>query len=304
MSVRFAKMHGLGNDYVYIDAHRERVADPPRLARAVSDRHRGVGSDGLILVGPSDVGADVRMRIFNADGSEAQMCGNGIRCVVRFAAERGLSAANPMRVQTGRGTLAVSWRLEPAFEATVDMGAPVTASERVPARLPGVAPDAEAIGWAIPTDFWNGLSIDPAWRAECGLEGSMSLVSMGNPHAILWCGDVSAVPLEVVGPFLERHETFPERINVHFVQAQPDGSLRMRTWERGSGVTMACGTGASAVGVAAVRLGRARSPMRVALPGGVLGIAWDGGAASVRMTGPAEFVAEGALAPALAGEAG
>jgi diaminopimelate epimerase len=115
---------------------------------------------------------------------------------------------------------------------------------------------------------------------------------------------VSAVPLEVVGPFLERHETFPERINVHFVQAQPDGSLRMRTWERGSGVTMACGTGASAVGVAAVRLGRARSPMRVALPGGVLGIAWDGGAASVRMTGPAEFVAEGALAPALAGEAG
>jgi diaminopimelate epimerase len=304
MSVRFAKMHGLGNDYVYIDAHREHVADPARLARAVSDRHRGVGSDGLILVGPSDAGADVRMRIFNADGSEAQMCGNGIRCVVRFAAERGLSAANPMRVQTGRGTLAVSWRAEPAFEATVDMGAPVTACARVPARLPGVAPDADVFGWTMPERFWSGLAIDAAWQHACGLEGTLSLVSMGNPHAILWCRDVAAVPLEVVGPFVERHPSFPERINVHVVQTQPDGSLRMRTWERGSGVTMACGTGASAVGVAAVRLGRARSPMRVALPGGVLGIAWEGGDASVRMTGPAEFVAEGALAPALAKEAG
>jgi len=304
MSVRFAKMHGLGNDYVYIDARRERVADPARLARAVSDRHRGVGSDGLILVGPSDAGADLRMRIFNADGSEAQMCGNGIRCVVRFAAERGLSAANPMRVQTGRGTLAVSWRAEPAFEATVDMGAPVTACARVPARLLGVAPDADVFGWTMPARFWSGLAIDAAWQHACGLEGTLSLVSMGNPHAILWCRDVAAVPLEVVGPFVERHPSFPERINVHVVQTQPDGSLRMRTWERGSGVTMACGTGASAVGVAAVRLGRARSPMRVALPGGVLGIAWEGGDASVRMTGPAEFVAEGALAPALAKEAG
>jgi diaminopimelate epimerase len=125
---------------------------------------------------------------------------------------------------------------------------------------------------------------------------------MGNPHAILWCREVAAVPLEVVGPFVERHSAFPERINVHVVQREADGSLRMRTWERGSGLTMACGTGASAVGVAAVRLGRARSPMRVALPGGVLGVAWDG--AGVRMTGPAEFVAEGSLAPALAGEAG
>ncbi|MFZ4722320.1 MAG: diaminopimelate epimerase [Phycisphaerales bacterium] len=304
MTVRFAKMHGLGNDYVYIDAHRERVADPARLARAVSDRHRGVGSDGLILVGPSDAGADVRMRIFNADGSEAQMCGNGIRCVVRFAAERGISTANPMRVQTGRGTLAVSWRAVPAFEATVDMGAPVTACARVPARLPGVAPDAEAIGWAIPADFWTGLAIDAAWQRACGLEGTLSLVSMGNPHVVLWCRDVGAVPLEVVGPFVERHAWFPERINVHFVHAETDGSLRTRTWERGSGVTLACGTGASAVGVTAVRLARARSPMRIALLGGALDIAWEGGGASVRMTGPAEFVADGALAPALVGEAG
>jgi diaminopimelate epimerase len=304
MTVRFAKMHGLGNDYVYVDAHRERVADPARLARAVSDRHRGVGSDGLILVGPSDAGADVRMRIFNADGSEAQMCGNGIRCVVRFAAERGLSSANPMRVQTGRGTLAVSWRAAPAFEATVEMGAPVTACARVPARLPGVAADAEVFGWSIPASFWNGLALDAAWRQACGLEDALSLVSMGNPHAILWCREVAAVPLEVVGPFVERHQAFPERINVHVVQGNSDGSLRMRTWERGSGITMAWGTGASAVGVAAVRLGRARSSMRVALPGGVLGIAWDGEGTSVRMTGPAEFVAEGSLAPALAGEAG
>ena len=305
MTVRFAKMHGLGNDYVHVDLHRERVADPARLARAVSDRHRGVGSDGLILMGPSDAGADLRMRIFNADGSEAQMCGNGIRCVVRYAAERGLSAANPMRVQTGRGTLEVAWRdAGDAFEATVSMGAPELECGRVPARLPGVAVDAEVVGWAIPESFWNGLATRADWRAACGLEGTLSLVGMGNPHAVLWCGDVAAVPLETVGLFLERHAAFPERMNVHFVQALPDGALRMRTWERGSGATMACGTGASAVGVAAVRLGRARSPMRVELPGGALRIEWEGGVAPVRMTGPAEFVHEGELAPHLAKEAG
>jgi diaminopimelate epimerase len=304
MTVRFAKMHGLGNAYVHVDTHRERVIDAPRLARAVSDRTRGVGSDGLILIGPSDDGADIRMRIFNADGSEAQMCGNGIRCVVRYATERGLSAANPMRVQTGRGTLEVAWRGGNAFEATVSMGAPILACGQVPARLPGVAPEAEVLGWRIPASFWSGLSIAPDWREACGLSDTLSLVSMGNPHAILWCEDVAAVPLEVVGPFLERHAAFPERINVHFVQGLGRGALRMRTWERGSGITLACGTGASAVGVAAVREGRADSPLRIELPGGALRIEWDGAGFPVRMTGPAEFVAEGALSPELAKEAG
>lgn len=304
MTVRFAKMHGLGNDYVYVDVHRQRVADPVRLARAVSDRHRGVGSDGLILMGPSDCGADLRMRIFNADGSEAQMCGNGIRCVVRYAAERGLSTANPMRVQTGRGTLPVTWRADPVFEATVSMGSPETVCARIPAVLPGVKPESEVLGWPLAAAFWRGLDLDEAWKVACGLEPTLSLVSMGNPHAILWCRDVDAVPLAEVGPFLERHPAFPQRINVHAVQSLPDGGLRMRTWERGSGLTMACGTGASAVGVAAIRLGRSRSPMRVELPGGVLRIEWAGGSEPVRMTGPAAFVAEGELAPDLAREAG
>jgi diaminopimelate epimerase len=207
-------------------------------------------------------------------------------------------------VQTGRGTLEVSWRGGERFEATVSMGAPIMACAQVPARWPGIAPDAEVLGWNPPETFWNGLSADAGWRGGCGLAGSMSLVSMGNPHAILWCGDVSAVPLHVVGPFLERHPAFPERINVHFVQALADGGLRMRTWERGSGITLACGTGASAVGVAAVREGRASSPMRIELPGGALQIEWDGPGHPVRMTGPAEFVAEGTLSPELAKEAG
>jgi diaminopimelate epimerase len=304
MSVRFAKMHGLGNDYVHIDLHRERIADAPRLARAVSDRHRGVGSDGLILIGPSDSGADVRMRIFNADGSEAQMCGNGIRCVVRYAAERGLSAANPMRVQTGRGTLEVAWRVGASFEATVSMGTPVTECARIPAKLPGVAPGSEVLGWTIPTAFWRGLDLPDSWRHGCGLEGTLSLVSMGNPHVVLGCDDVDAVPLERVGPFLERHAAFPERINVHVVETSGVGTLRMRTWERGSGLTMACGTGASAAGVVAVRRGWVASPMRVRVPGGELGIEWLGPGHEVRMTGPADFVAEGELSLALALEAG
>ena len=303
--MRFAKMHGLGNDYVYIDEGRERVADAPRLARAVSDRHAGVGSDGLILLGlASDSGAHVRMRVFNADGSEAQMCGNGIRCVVRYAAERGLSRANPMRVQTGRGILEVAWRDGGAFEATVGMGAPRLACAEVPARVPGVPATHEVLGWHLPAGFWQGLEAPTDWMQACGLHGTLSLVNMGNPHAVFWCDDVAGVPLERVGPFIERHAWFPERINAHFAQATGRGEIVMRTWERGSGVTMACGTGASAVGVAAVKQGLSASPMRVRLPGGELRIAWAGDGAQVEMTGPAAFVAEGELAPELAKEAG
>ena len=302
--MRFWKMHGLGNDYVHVDARVERVMDPPRLSRAVSPRHTGVGSDGLILLeAPSVPDAHVRMRIFNADGSEAQMCGNGIRCVVRLAGELGLDA-NPMRVQTGRGTLEVRWSAQPAFHATVRMGAPRLACGEIPARMPGVPAGAEVIGWHLPDSFWQGLDAPKDWTRGCGLEPTLTLVSMGNPHAVFWCADVSAVPLEAVGPFVERHPWFPERINAHVVQRVGDGRLRMRTWERGSGATMACGTGASAVGVAAVRQGRAAGPMRVELPGGELAIEWEGGQAEVRMTGPAEHVAHGTLCDALVREAG
>ena len=299
-------MHGLGNDYVYVDLRHERVRDPGRLARAVSDRHRGLGSDGLILVGPPDAAdAHVRMRIFNADGSEAQMCGNGIRCVARLAVDRGIATANPLRVQTGRGTLQVGWRRTETggFDATVGMGVPELACEAIPAVIPGLPPRANVVAWALPAGFWGDQDVD-GWIARSGLEGGLTLVSMGNPHAVLWCGEPEAVPLERIGPFLEHHGWFPQRINVHVAQAMGDGQVRMRTWERGSGLTQACGTGASAVAVSAVLRGVARSPMRLALPGGHLDIHWPGPGEEVVMTGPAEFVADAVLAPHLAREAG
>jgi diaminopimelate epimerase len=304
--VQVTKMHGLGNDYVYVDLRHERVIDPGRLARAVSDRHRGLGSDGLILVGPADAAdAHVRMRIFNADGSEAQMCGNGIRCVARLAVDRGIATANPLRVQTGRGTLQVGWRRTEAggFVATVGMGVPELACRSMPAVLPGVAPQANAVAWPLPAGFWGDHDADD-WTGRSGLEGGLTLVSMGNPHAVLWCRRLEAVPLERVGPFVECHGWFPQRINLHVAQVLGPGEVRMRTWERGSGATQACGTGASAVAVSAVLRGVARSPMRLALPGGELGIEWPGPGHEVVMTGPAEFVADAVLSPQLAREAG
>ncbi len=300
-TVIFAKMHGLGNDYVYVDGAQHPVADPAALARWVSDRHVGVGSDGLILVEPVTAGvdADVRMRMFNADGSEGSMCGNGIRCVAKFAVDRGLADRQPLRVETRRGVLAVEWRRGghdgTVSEATVDMGAPILAAARVPSAIPGVPPAGAVIDFRLPDGFWRASGADAGWEAACGLDPRMTLVSMGNPHAVLWCRDVAAVPLAAVGPFMERHAWFPERVNAHFVQATGPGEVRMRTWERGSGATQACGTGASAVCVAGVLTGRTRSPLVAHLPGGDLVLEWEGGDAGVRMTGPAVEVFEGTL---------
>ena len=300
-SINFAKMHGLGNDYVYVDGSQHPVADAPALARWVSDRHVGVGSDGLIMVEPVSPGvdADVRMRMFNADGSEGMMCGNGIRCVAKFAVDRGISASQPLRVETRRGVLSVHWRRGghdgTVSEATVDMGSPILALARVPAAIPGVSPASAVTDFALPDGFWKQSGAAEGWESACGLDPRMTLVSMGNPHAVLWCTDVARVPLDVVGPFAERHPWFPERMNVHFVQVLGPGEVRMRTWERGSGATQACGTGASAVCVAGVLTGRTQSPLLAHLPGGDLVLEWSGGEASVRMTGPAVEVFQGAL---------
>jgi diaminopimelate epimerase len=300
-SINFAKMHGLGNDYVYVDGSQHPVADAPALARWVSDRHVGVGSDGLIMVEPVSPGvdADVRMRMFNADGSEGMMCGNGIRCVAKFAVDRGISASQPLRVETRRGVLSVHWRRGghdgTVSEATVDMGSPILALARVPGAIPGVSPASAVTDFALPDGFWKQSGAAEGWESACGLDPRMTLVSMGNPHAVLWCTDVARVPLDVVGPFAERHPWFPERMNVHFVQVLGPGEVRMRTWERGSGATQACGTGASAVCVAGVLTGRTRSPLLAHLPGGDLVLEWSGGEASVRMTGPAVEVFQGAL---------
>lgn len=300
-AMRFAKMHGLGNDYVYVDGSTYPVDDAPALAQWVSSRHFGIGSDGLIVItrpGPG-VQADAVMRMYNADGSEGKMCGNGIRCVAKFVVDRGICTANPLRVDTRRGVLTVGWTRGghdgTVCEATVDMGAPIMGCARIPAVIPGVSPSFAVVNHALPNDFWNGSGAPEGWQAACGFEPFFTLVSMGNPHMIMYVRDVTAVPLAQVGPHAERHAWFPERMNVHFVHRINDHAARMRTWERGSGPTLACGTGASAVCVAGVLTGRTSSPLRAHLPGGELKLEWDGNGCSVLMTGPAVEVFEGEL---------
>lgn len=299
--MHFAKMHGLGNDYVYVDGSKHPVDDAPGLSRWVSSRHFGIGSDGLIVITKPENGgaADVRMRMYNADGSEGLMCGNGIRCVAKFAVDRGLSEANPLRVETRRGVLSVAWKRGgpggTVSEATVDMSPPILACGRIPAQIPGVAATSAVINHAVPAGFWKGVAAPDGWESACGFEGSFTLVSMGNPHIVFYVRNVAAVPLELAGPHVERHAWFPERINVHFVQVLAQNEIVMRTWERGSGATMACGTGACAVCVAGVLTGRSGSPLVAHLPGGVLTLQWDGSDASVFKTGPAVEVFEGEL---------
>lgn len=302
--MRFTKMHGIGNDYVYVDATQCPGLDLARAATLVSDRHRAIGSDGLIAVcPPSGAGADVRMRMFNADGSEGEMCGNGIRCVAKYAVDRGIASANPLRIETGRGVLEVAWergRDGRVARASVAMGAPILAHARIPARIDGVAADATVVAHPVDLARWGA----DGWWSEAGVEPHLTLVSMGNPHAILCCRDPWKVPLEAVGARIERDPWFPARINAHFVAFGPTpGVAAMRTFERGSGITLACGTGASAVCVAGVLLGRGARTLDATLPGGPLRLEWPSDGASVRMTGPATEVFEGEVdLDALAGE--
>ena len=273
----FTKMHGCRNDYVVVDALRLAVAAPAALARAMADRRAGVGSDGLLLALPSDC-ADLRMRMLNPDGSEAEMCGNGLRCLALFAAARGL-VADPtnMRVETGAGTLAVSVTDMDATgrsaRVTVDMGRPVV-------ERPGLAMHGPA-GRVLE----EPLTVDGAVHA-------ITAVSMGNPHAILFVDDVDAAPVTSLGPRIECDAMFPERTNVEFVQVLEPGLVRQRTWERGAGETLACGTGACAVVVAGVLTGRTARTVRVRLRGGELEIQWAADD-HVFMTGPAEIVFDG-----------
>jgi len=274
--MRFTKMHGLGNDYVYVDGFAEAVADPAATAVAVSDRHFGVGADGLILILPSDA-ADVRMRMFNADGSEGEMCGNGIRCVAKYAHDHGLSPANPMRVETAAGVKTIDLDLGPDGKvraATVDMGEPVLD----PAQIPVKVPQQRVVDVPLRTSTH-------AFRMTC--------VSMGNPHAVIYVPDVAAIELERVGPEIENHPLFPRRVNAHFVQVHSPGEVTMRTWERGSGATLACGTGASAVCVAGVLTGRSGRRIVAHLPGGDLALEWRQADNHVYMTGPAVEVFQG-----------
>lgn len=286
--VAFVKMHGLGNDYVYLDVFAHPApADPAALACRIADRHRGVGGDGLILVEPSERAA-ARMRMFNADGSESEMCGNGVRCVAHLVVARGYAAAGPLTIETGRGVLDIEVRPEGRYrsQVKVDMGPPILTPGEVPVHLDGVE------GEAVIDEICPDLPLDADWVAAAGLEAGMTCVSMGNPHAIFYCRDVEAVPLEVFGPTVERHPVFPRRTNVHVVQVVADDHVLMRTWERGSGITQACGTGASAVCVAGRLTSRSGPRIRATLPGGDLLLEWSG-VGSVSMTGPAEEVFTG-----------
>ncbi len=287
--IEFTKMQGLGNDYVYVDGSRFHVADPEALSRRISDRHFGVGGDGLILILPPEPGveADVRMRMFNGDGGEAEMCGNGIRCVCKYAHDHGLCTKYPMRIQTGAGVLTLTYTLDAEGEVdrvTVDMGEPRLEPADLPLHLldpePGALVERPLVDLA-PLDTASTAGLPP------GLELKMTSVSMGNPHAVFYCPQVSAIPLEVVGPAIEHLPIFPRRVNVHFVQVHSPSEVTMVTWERGSGVTLACGTGAAAVCVAGVLSGRSERQIEAHLPGGDLLLRWDETNNHVYKTGPA-----------------
>ena len=275
--MRFTKMHGCGNDYVFVNGFEVHLADPASVARAVSLRHTGIGSDGLILILPSDR-ADVRMRIFNADGSEAQMCGNGIRCVAKYACEHHLTRANPMTCETLAGVLelALTVRDDQVEQIRVNMGCP----RLTPSQIPVIIPNQDRV-----VDY-------PFRLGELHRKGTC--VSMGNPHLVFHVADVAAVDLASEGPQWERLDVFPERTNVHFVEVIRPDEVRMRTWERGSGETLACGTGAAAVCVVGVLTAASERRITAHLPGGDLQLDWpEGPEAPVYMTGPAREVFTG-----------
>jgi len=312
-------MHGIGNDYVYVNGFEESVADPAALAQVVADRHFGVGGDGLILILPPTPGSggDVRMRMFNADGSESAMCGNGVRCVAKFAYDRGLARVNPIRVETAAGVRVIQLAFDDdgrVRAATVDMGEPILDPERIPVALGDVRlavdvglPAANMLGGmgavvgGMGTPLIDGIqAMDVPLPAVVNLpltiDGrtfDITAVSMGNPHAVIYVDDLAAVNLSDLGPKIEHHPMFPQRVNVHVVRVHDAARVTMATWERGSGITLACGTGASAVCVAGVLTGRSGRTLDAQLPGGRLQLEWRQSDNHVYMTGPATEVFSG-----------
>jgi diaminopimelate epimerase len=273
--MRFTKMQGAGNDYVYVDCFQEPAPeDPAALARRVADRHFGVGGDGLILIVPSSV-ADARMRMFNADGSEAEMCGNGVRCVAKYVYEHGIRREQTLKIETGRGVLTLDLELSggKVDRVRVDMGEPILDAERIPTTLPG----------------------NPVVDAELPLDGRtlrVTCVSMGNPHCVSFVERLSDDWVLGVGPLVECDAHFPRRVNAEFVEVISPSEVRMRVWERGSGETLACGTGACAVCVAGVLAGRSGRKIVAHLSGGDLELHWSDDR-HVYMTGPAVEVFSG-----------
>ena len=273
--MKFTKMQGLGNDYVYVNLFEEKVEDPVATAIAVSDRHFGIGSDGLILIGPSDV-ADFEMIMYNLDGSRGEMCGNGIRCVGKYVYDHGMTDKTEITVETLGGIKVLQLFVGDdgcVEQVRVDMGKPILESERIPVNLP-----------------------DPAISVPIGVDGktwAVTCVSMGNPHAVVFVDDVDTLDLEKIGPPFENHLLFPNRVNTEFIQIVDRSHVKMRVWERGSGETMACGTGACASTVACVLNDLTDRHLYLDLLGGRLDITWDEESGHVFMTGPAATSFEG-----------
>ena len=278
MKIRFTKMHGLGNDFVVLDAVRQNFVPSPAQARWLADRHLGIGCDQILVVeppqNPVENGADFRYRIFNADGGEVEQCGNGARCFVRFVHEQGLTAKREIRVETESGL--ISPRLEESGQVTVDMGVP----RFTPADIPFLTETDDLV-----------QTLEFAGRSA-----AITAVSMGNPHAVQVVDNVDIAPVARDGPLIEAHPRFPKRVNAGFMEVVDRHSIRLRVFERGAGETLACGTGACAAVVVGIRRDLLDSPVRVATHGGDLQIAWGGMGRPVLMTGPAVTVFSGEVA--------
>lgn len=290
-TIQFTKMHGAGNDYIYVNTLLYKIDDPAKASIEWSKPHFGIGSDGLILIGEAtEPDADFSMRIFNNDGSEAMMCGNGTRCVAKFLHDKGLTDKNPIRLQTLSGIKILNLHLDANNKVetvTVDMGEPIL---KQPAQF-GVN-GGKAVNWELTAE---------------GRQFIGTFVSMGNPHFVIFLDDTYELdadptsdkklfPLDHFGPILEHHDIFPQRCNIEFAQVMPDGTIRMRVWERGSGITLACGTGACATAVAAKLTGRRGSESNIQMDGGTLNIKWDEADNHILMTGPAAISFEGEIA--------
>lgn len=275
--MKFTKMHGLGNDYVYVNGFQEKIENPSEVAKYVSDRHFGIGSDGLILINPSRV-ADFEMEMYNADGSRGEMCGNGIRCVAKYVYDYGLTDQTQISVETLGGIKYLDLTVQDGkvVLVKVDMGSPILKPECIPIQASGDMVVNEPI---------------VAGRMEYRMTG----VSMGNPHAVVYMDNIQDLDIERIGPLFENHDRFPKRINTEFVRFVDRHTLEMRVWERGSGETMACGTGACAVAVASVLNGLTEEKVTVRLLGGDLQIEWDREKDTVYMTGPATTVFDGEI---------
>lgn len=276
--IKFTKMHGAGNDYIYVNTLLYDIPDPSRASIVWSDRHKGIGSDGLVLIGkPKAADADFSMRIFNADGSEAMMCGNASRCIGKYLYEKGMTDKTSIRLETLSGIKTLRLRIKghEVVEVTVDMLEPrfEDKAQFAPAAMCGGEYEAEA----------------------CGRRFAGTFVSMGNPHFVTFVGDIDTLDIAKYGSVMERDAAFPQRCNIEFAQPLPGGEIRTRVWERGSGITMACGTGACATAAAAAKTGRAGRTSTILMDGGTLHIEWSEADGHIYMTGGATLVFEGEI---------